>query len=45
MGANGGEALLDILIAAVNLLDVADHARAFGAECGDKKRDARPDVG
>src|SRR5256885_463822 len=34
----------DVLVAPVNLADVADGARAARAQCGDKQRHARADV-
>ena len=45
MGAEGVEAFHDVLVAAVDLLDILYHALSFGGEGGDEQGDAGTDVG
>src|SRR5262245_17516162 len=44
-GAEGLELAVDVLVAAVDLVDAADDRAALGAERGDDQRDPGADVG
>ena len=44
IAAQAAEPLVDLLVAAVDLLDIVDGASAFGGKGGDEERHARPDI-